>query len=160
MFKKQEKPQEKTPQQIVAEGDERRAQGEGLRQEEREEYNKARTKLQNEEFIRGEGTTARAVERGTKAHQEQREKAQEKIQQRIQKLEELVASRQGLVEDTKKEIAGLNKDWSDTDNPSRRSSLHLSVQIKEQSLSYYQKEFDQYSKELEEQKIEFEKSKL
>lgn len=160
MFEKQEKPQEKTPQQIVTEGDERRAQGEGLRQEEREAHNRAQTKLQNEEFESGEGPVARALEREVKERQEQREKDQEKIQRRIQQLEELVTARRDRVEITKQEIDGLSKDWSDTDDPSRRSSLSLSMQIKEQSLSYFQKEFDQYSKELEEQKIEFEKSKL
>lgn len=145
MFERYKSQQEKSPEQVVVERDERRAQGEGLRHGEREKYNEV---------------VARVVEREVKERQEQREKVQEKIQQRIQQLEELVASRQSQVDRTKKEIADLNEDWSKTDDSQRRESLGMSVRIREQSLPYYQKELDQYSKELEEQKLEMEKTKL
>ena len=138
--------------------EEKRARGEGLRDEEREAYNKARAEREKEEFIRGEGPAERAIERESKERSEKRKEAEAVLQHRLQMVEGFIESHNAQIESLAKEIDSLNERWSA--NPERRGEYSIAIKTKESIKYPSEKEREELLKErdnilLEIQKLEY-----
>lgn len=150
---------EKAPNMRIEDLEEKRARGEGLRDDEREAYNKAQSERKQEEFIEGGGPMARAIERETAGNEARKREAGGKLQHRSQQVEGFIENHKAQIESLAKEIASLNEKWSKTD-PERHLNISFATKIKEDMKKNSEKELGELLKErdniqLEIQKLEY-----